>query len=95
MSKKHEKVCTPLIYIEHFLVLASTITRCISISVFVFLLDIPKWITSFTIGLKIGAMAAGIKKYKSITKKKKKTHDKTVFLEKSKLNSIEVLISEV
>ena len=47
-----------------------------------------------TIGLKICAIAAGIKKYKSIIKKKRK-HDKTVLLAKSKLNSIEVLISKV
>ena len=39
-------------------------------------------------------MAAGIKKYKSIIKKKKKKHDKIVLLAKSKLNSIEVLISK-
>ena len=39
-------------------------------------------------------MAAGIKNYKSIIKKKKKKHDKIVLLAKSKLNSIEVLISK-
>ena len=27
LSKEYEKVCTPLNYIEHFLILASTITR--------------------------------------------------------------------
>ena len=32
MSKKHKKVCTTLHYIEDFLVLASTITGCVSIS---------------------------------------------------------------
>ena len=32
--------------------------------------------------------------YKSIINKKKKKHDKIVFLAKSKLNSIEVLISK-
>ena len=32
MSKKHKKVCTTLNYINNFLILASTITRCISIS---------------------------------------------------------------
>ena len=46
------------------------------------------------IGLKICAMAAGIKKYKSIIKKKKKKHDKIVLLAKSKLNNIGVLISK-
>ena len=35
-----------------------------------------------------------IKKYKSITKKKKKKHDKIVLLEKKKLNAIEVIISK-
>ena len=46
------------------------------------------------IGLKICAMAAGIKMYKSIIKKKKKKHDKIVLLAKSKLNNIGVLISK-
>ena len=39
-------------------------------------------------------MTPGIKKYKSIIKKKKKKHDKIVFFAKSKLNKIEVLISK-
>ena len=39
-------------------------------------------------------MATGIKKYKSVIKKKKKKHDKIVLLAKSKLNKIEVLISK-
>ena len=86
-SKKHKKVCTTLNYIEHFLVLTSTITRFISISVFAFLLGIPIGIATSEIGLKICAITAGIKKYKSIIKKKKKKHDKTVLLAKS--NSIE------
>ena len=51
-------------------------------------------ITSSVIGLKICAIAAGIKKYKSIIKEKKKKHDKIVLLAKSKLNSIEVLLSK-
>ena len=34
MSKKHKKVCTTLNYIEHFLILASTTTGCVSISAF-------------------------------------------------------------
>ena len=94
MSKKHKKVCTTLNYIEHFLILASTITWYISISVFASLLGIPIGITSSVIGLKICAIAAGIKKYKSVIKKKKKNSDKIILLAKSKLNSIEVLISK-
>ena len=37
---------------------------------------------------------AGIKNYKSIIKKKKTKYEKIVLLAKSKLNSIEVLISK-
>ena len=58
-----------------------------------FLVDILIGITSSAIGLKICAITAGIKKYKSIIKKKKEKHDKLVLLAKSKLNSIEVLFS--
>ena len=94
MSKKHKKVCTTLNHIEHFLILASTMTGCISISTFASLIGIPTGITSSEIGLKIYAVTAGIKKYKSIIKKKKKKHDKVVLLAKSKLNRIEVLISK-
>ena len=61
---------------------------------FCFYVGILIGITSFTKGLKIFAIAAGIKKYKSIIKKNKKKHDKTVLLAKSKLNSIEVLGSK-
>ena len=95
MGKKHKKVCTTLNYIEHFLILASTITGCISISAFSPLIGIPTGITSSAIVLlKICVIAAGIKKYTSIIKKKKEKHDKIVLLAKSKLNSIEVLVSK-
>ena len=93
MSRKHKNVPTTLNYIEHFLVLDYTVTGRIAISAFVSLFDVPIGITTSAIGLKICAITAGIKKYKSIIKKKKKKHDKIVLLAKSKLNSIEVLIS--
>ena len=35
MSKKHKKICTTLNFIENFLILASRITGCVSISAFV------------------------------------------------------------
>ena len=46
------------------------------------------------IGIKICAVTVGIKKYKSIIKKKKKKHDKIVLLGKDKVNTIDVLISK-
>ena len=71
MSRKHKTSCATLNYIEHFLTLASAITRSISISVYASLLGIPIGIMSSSIELKICAIALGIKSYKSIIKKKK------------------------
>ena len=85
-------VCTTINYIENFLILVSAIT---GYSTFASLISIPIGITSSALGLKICAITAGIKKYKSIINKNKKKHDKKVLLAKSKLNSIEVLISKV
>ena len=66
MSKKHKKVYTTLNYIEHFIILASTITGYVSISPFASLVGILIGITSSAIGLKICAITAGNKKYNSI-----------------------------
>ena len=76
MSKKHKKVCKVLNYIDHLVIVISTITRCVSISAFASLVGIPIGITRSATGLKICAITAGIKNYKSIVKKKKKKHDK-------------------
>ena len=94
MSKKHKKVCTTLNYIEHFLILASTVTGCISISPFASLVGIPIRITSSAIGLKICAITGGVKTFKSTIRRIKKIHDKIVLDTKAKLNSIEVIISK-
>ena len=94
MTRKHKKFCTYLNHIEHFLILASTITGCIWISAFASLLGISTGITSSAIGLKICAIVAGTKNFNSMIKRKKKKHDKIVFLEKSKLNTIEVFFSK-
>ena len=74
--RKHKIFSTTLNNIEHFLFLASTISGCISISGFGSLLGISIGILSSAIGLRICAIVAGIKKYKSIIKKKKKKHKK-------------------
>ena len=92
ISKKHKKTCKNLICVEYFLILTVAITKCVSISVFILLVGIPVGIISSAVGLKICATTVGIKRYKSISKKKRKKYDKTVFLGKTKLNDIEVLI---
>ena len=94
MSKKHGKVCRVLNYIEHLLILISTVSGSVFISAFASLVGIPTGITSFAIRLKICVITVRVKKYKSIVKKKKKKHDKVVLITKSKLNSIEALISK-
>ena len=67
ISRKYKKVCATMNYIEHFLILASLITGCISVSTFDSLLGMPIGIMSSATGLKICAMTAGIKcKGKSI-----------------------------
>ena len=68
ISSKHKKVCTTLNYAEHVLILASTVTGCISIPAFASLIDILIGITSSEVGLKFCSITAGSKKYKSITK---------------------------
>ena len=94
MNKKHKKVYKVLNYIEHLPIFISTVNGFVSISAFASLVGIPIGITSSTIGFKICVITAGIKRYKSINKKKKKKHDKIILLSKSKLNSLEVLISK-
>ena len=71
MSKKYKKVCTTLSYIKNFLILASTMTGCISISFFFTWYSIR--ITSSAIELNTSEITVGVKKCQSIIKKKKKT----------------------
>ena len=77
MSKKHKKVLLSVNCIEH---LFSAVTEWFSISAFACLVGIPIGITSSAIGLKICVIAAGVEKYKSIIKEKKKKHDKILSL---------------
>ena len=61
MSKKHIKVYRTLNYIEQILILASAITGFIWISAF------SSFIGSSAVGLNIYEIAAGIKKFRSIS----------------------------
>ena len=88
MSKSHKKVYRVLTFIEHLLILISTVTGCVFIYVFTSLIGIPIVITSSATGLKNCVINAGIKNFKSIIKKKKKKHDRILSLAKSKYNSV-------
>ena len=93
MSEKYKNTCKYLNYVEYLLISVSTVTDCVSISALASLVCVAVGITSSAVGIKIYAITAGIKKYKSVIKKKKKKHDKIVLLGKAKLNTIEVLTS--
>ena len=67
MSRKHKNVSTTLNYIKHVVILNSTFSVSTS------LLRICIGITSSAIGLKICAIAVGIKKYKSIVEQRKRS----------------------
>ena len=73
MSEKYKKTCKYLNYIENLFILASAVTGSVSISPFSSLVYIPVGITSSAVRINIRAITAGIKKYKSIIKRKKKS----------------------
>ena len=94
MSEKCNKTCIYSNYVQHLLILVSRLTGCVSISAIASLVSILVGITRSALGIKICVITAGIKKYKWIIKKKNKKHGKIVLLGKSKLNTLEVLISK-
>ena len=73
MSKKHEKVCRALKYFQLCLIFISAVSGSISVFAFASLVAVPVAITSSAVGLKFCAITTGIKKYKSIITKKKKS----------------------
>ena len=64
ISKKYEKICQLLRYIEHLFILASAVTGCVSISAFLSLVSFSAVVASSAVGIKICAITAVIKKYK-------------------------------
>ena len=67
ISKKHKKVCIVLNYVEHLVILVSTVTGSISISAFASLVGIPIGTENFAVEME---MLATTEKRK-IKKKKK------------------------
>ena len=59
MSEIYKKTCKYLNYVEHLLIVTSTVTGCVSISAFTSLICVSVGITSFTIGINICAITAG------------------------------------
>ena len=65
-------------YIEHLLIFISSITEYVSISVFASLVGISIRIASSAIGVNICVVTAGIKKYKSMNKKREETWENSI-----------------
>ena len=93
-SQKLNKYVTTFDYIDKILIVLSATSSGVSIISFTSIIGAPVGIASASFTL-IFSLATGIvKKLLNITRNKKKKHDKVLMLAKSKLNSIETLISQ-
>ena len=93
--KKLSNYIADLDYFGKALIVLSATSGGISIISFTSVIGIPVRIASASFSL-IFSLATGIiKKVSKITKNKKKKHNKVVMPAKSKLNSTEVLISQI
>ena len=63
MNKKYKNVCRVLNYVDHLLIIISTITGWVSISAFSSLVGVSIEITSSALGLKTCAITSDIKRY--------------------------------
>ena len=93
-SQKLNKYITAFDYIDKILIVLSATSGRVSIISFASAIGTPVGIVSASFTL-IFSLATGIvKKLLDITRKKRKKHDKILMLAKSKLNSIDTLISQ-
>ena len=92
--KKLSKYVTAFDYIDKISIVLSAATGGVSIISFISIVGAPVGIASASFTLIFSLMAGIIKKLLSITRNKKKKHDKIFMLAKSKLNSIETLVSQ-
>ena len=93
-SKKVNKYVTVFDYIDKVLIVLSATTGGVSIISFTSVVGAPVGIASASFTLIFALTIGIIKKLLGTTRNKKRKHDKTFMLAKSKLNSIETLISQ-
>ena len=94
MSKKLSKYIAAFDYIDKTLIVLSATSGRISTISFTSVTGIPARLGSASFTLIFSLTTGIIKKLLKITRKKKKKHNKIVMLAKSKLNSIETLMSQ-
>ena len=93
-SKKLNKYVTTFDYIDKILIVLSATSSGVSIISFTSIVGSPVGIASASFTLIFSLTTGIVKKLLNITRNKKKKHDKILMLAKSKLNSIETLISQ-
>ena len=88
------KYVTAFDYIDKVLIVLSATSSRVSIISFRSIIGAPVGIASASFTLLFSLTTGIVKKLLNITRNKKKKHDKILMLAKSKLNSIETLISQ-
>ena len=92
-SKELNKYVTTFNYLDKILIVLSATTGGVSRIAFTSIIGAPVGIASAIFTLIFSLTTEIVKKLLNITRKKKKKHDKILMLAKSKLNSIDTLIS--
>ena len=93
-SKKLSKYVAVFDYIDQALIVLSATSGGVSIISFTSIVEAPVGIASANLTLIFFVTIGIVKKLLNITRSKKKKYDKILMLAKSKLNSIETLISQ-
>ena len=93
-SKKLNKYVTTFDYIDKILIVLSATSSGVSIVSFTSIVGAPVGIASASLTLFFSLTTEIVKNLLKITKNEKKKHDKTLMLPKSKLSSIETLLSQ-
>ena len=93
-SKKLSKYVAVFDYIDQALIVLSAASGGVSIISFTSIIGAPVGIATASFNLIFSLTTGIIKKLLNITRNKKKKHDEILMLAKSKLNSIETLISQ-
>ena len=93
-SRKLNKYVTTFDYIDKILIVLNATSSGVSIISFTSIIGAPVGIASASFTLIFSLTTGIIKKLLSITRNKKKKHNKILMLAKSKLNSIQTLISQ-
>ena len=65
MNENYKIVCRALNYFQHFLILISPVSSCVSISSFASWDDVPVGVARPAVRVKTCATTKGVKKYKS------------------------------